>query len=74
MSRSLAAGLIDGARLGWLKPLLLPLGTVSATRPEIVGTLTLAPSTASSIVIESSLRMSSPWRSNPGCGRIRSST
>ncbi len=50
-----------------------PLGTVRATRPETVGTSILSPSTASSMVIGSSITISSPWRTNRGCGLMMSS-
>ena len=45
-----------------------PFGMVSATRPSMVGTSTLPPSTASSRLIGSSTRMSSPSRRKKGCG------
>ena len=45
-----------------------PWARVSATRPSIVGTSTLPPRTASSRVIGSSTRMSSPSRVKKSCG------
>ena len=47
-----------------------PLGTVSITAPSGVGTLTLAPSTASLSVTGSDRRMLSPSRTKNGCGAI----